>query len=466
MAGDDPGFDLLAEWRRLAEARGDELVLSLNAWAVPAGITTRSAFESLRDELLSDLRNALPVDVVLLNLHGAMLAHGYDDCEQDIIRRVRDIVGTDAVIGVELDLHCHLSAEKIALADIVVTFKEYPHTDMHVRGKEVFDLAIAAKCGSIRPVKALFDCRMIGLYPTSSQPLRAFVDAMTLAEQRRGVLSISFGHGFQFADVPHLGAKVLVQTDNDQRLAEEVAREFGMRVYAMRQQIGFQSLSLPMEVALRRALCSERAPIVVADQSDNAGAGAPGDSTFALRWLLECHATNVAVAMIYDPEVVRLAQKAGVGARIPVRLGGKMGASSGDPLDLEVTVLSLEQNYMHSYSQQSGPPLYMPLGDIAALHCCGVDIVVSSKRSQCFCPSVFSDLGIDPRQRRVLVVKSTQHFYSAFAELAGEIIYMTAPGAVPPDPRLNRYRRVDVSRLYPWNHDPLGHPAHNNDNGH
>ncbi len=461
---DHPGLDLSAVWGRLAEARGDKFVLSLNAWAQPAGRTVRSAYESIRDEILSDLRRAMPVDVVLLNLHGAMLAQGYDDCEQDIIGRVRDIVGIDTVIGVELDLHCHLSAAKVAPANIVVTYKAYPHTDIHVRAREVFELAIAAKRGLVRPVKALFDCRMIGLYPTSSQPLRAFVDAMTQAEQRHRVLSISFGHGFQFADVPHLGAKVLVLTDNDQQLAEQVAREFGMRAYAMRREIGFDSLSLPMEVALPRALSSGRAPVVVADQSDNVGAGAPGDSTFALRWLLERSATSVAAAIVYDPEVVSLAKKAGAGANLSVRLGGKAGPSSGNSLDLEVTVLSLRQNYMHSFPQQSGPPFLVSLGDVAAVHCRGIDIVVSSKRSQCLSPSIFSDLGVDPRQRRVLLVKSTQHFYGAFVDMAGEIIYMTTPGAVPPDPRLLQYTRVDPSRFYPWNEDPLGQPA-GSDNG-
>src|SRR5262249_54780694 len=137
---------------------------SLMAWAHPSGITTKSAYESLRDEMLNDLRAAMPVDIVLLNLHGAMIAQGYDDCQEDMIRRVRDIVGPEVVIGVELDLHCHLSTSMIACADIVITYKEYPHIDVNDRAKELFDLAVAAKLGRIRPKMALFDCRMIGLY--------------------------------------------------------------------------------------------------------------------------------------------------------------------------------------------------------------------------------------------------------------------------------------------------------------
>src|SRR5258708_3977178 len=263
---------------------------------------------------------------------------------------------------------------------------------MNDRARELFDLAVATKLGSIRPTMALFDCRMIGLYPTTSQPLRGCGEAMSEAERRKGMLSISFGHGFQFADVQHVGAKMLVVTDDDQGLAERVAREFGLRVHALRGQIGFDSLALPMEEALSKALASKKTPVVVADQSDNAGGGAPGDATFALRWLLDHQAEDVAMAIFYDPEVVRIARKAGKGATLAVRLGGKMGAFSGAPVDMKVTILSMLDDYMHALPQRSGEPYLYPAGHVVALRRGSIDIVVGSERCQCFSPSIFSDL--------------------------------------------------------------------------
>ena len=385
-----------------------------------------------------------------------MVAQGYDDCEEDITRRVREVVGPAAVIGVELDLHCHLSESMIAAADIVITYKEYPHVDVNDRAKELFDLAVAAKLGKIRPTMALFNCQMVGLYPTTRQPMRGFVDAMTEAERRAGVLSVSFGHGFQFGDVPHGGAKVLVVTDNDRTLAQRLAGEFGLQIYGLRREISFDSLSLPMDAAFAKALESRKTPVVVADQSDNAGGGAPGDATFALRWLLEHKVEDVAMAFFYDPEVVKIAGKAGAGATLPVRLGGKLGPTSGNPVDIEVTVLSSLSNYMHALPQKSGPPgMASPRGDIVALRCGRIDIVVASKRGQCFSPSVFSDLGIDPASKRLLIPKSMQHFYGGFAAIAAEVIYMAGPGAVAPDPRLIPYRRLNTCALYPWAQDPL-----------
>jgi microcystin degradation protein MlrC len=426
------------------------------AWAQPAGLTAKFAYEALRDEVLADLTAAMPVEVVLLMLHGAMVAQGYDGCEEDVIRRVRAIVGPMAVIGVELDLHCHLTHSMIASADVVITYKEYPHFDINERARELFDLAVSARLGKVRPTMALFDCRMVGFYPTSRQPMRGFVDAMKEAEQRDGVLSISFGHGFQFADVPHVGAKVLVVTDDDEALAEQIAREFGLRVYGLRREIGFDSLSLPMDVALSRALASDKAPIVVADQSDNPGGGAPGDATFALRWLLDHQVQDVGMAIFQDPEIVKLCKKAGSGATLKVRLGGKAGPFSGDPVDMEVTVLSTLDKYMHAWPQQSGSPVHHPVGDVVCLRCGSIDIIVGSERSQCFCPSIFRDLGVDPKQKKLLIPKSAQHFYSAFSALAGEVIYMAGPGAVAPNPKQILYSRLDTTTLYPWADDPLG----------
>ena len=452
---DRPTLDLTATWGEQTRSRGDTLIFSLMAWAQPAGLTVRSAYESLRDEILNDLRASMPIDVVLLNLHGAMVAQGYDDCEEDMIRRVRDIVGAEAVVGVELDLHCHLAQSKIAAADIVITFKEYPHVDRNERARELFELAVAAKSGQVKPRMALFDCRMVGLYPTSRQPLRAFVDDLMKAERADGVLSVSFGHGFQFADVPHVGAKMLVVTDDDEALAQKVARELGLRVYRLRRLIGFDSLSLPLEKALSKAVAAREHPIVVADQSDNAGGGAPSDATFALRWLLDREVRDVAMAIFYDPQVVKMARKAGKGATLPVRLGGKLGSFSGNPIDIEATVLSTLDHYQHAFPQQSGRTVFHPVGNVAALRCNGIDIVVSSERCQCFSPSIFSDLDIDPTRKRLLIVKSAQHFYGAFAAIAAEVIYMSGPGAVAPDPRQIPYRRFNCSAMYPWIDDPF-----------
>ena len=450
-----PDLDLTDPWGHQARARGGKFVFSRMAYAEPGGRTEDSAYEKLRDDILRDLRAAMPVDVVLLMLHGAMVAEGYDDCEEDLIRRVRAVVGSKTVIGVEFDLHCHLSQSKIRGADVVITYKEYPHTDSGERARELFELAVAARLGKIRPTMALFDCRMVGLYPTSRQPMRGFVDALRAGEQGDGVLSLSLGHGFQFADLPHIGAKLLAVTDDDPALARQVAREYGLRIHALRGEIGCESFSLPLDEALTGALASTRHPVVVADQSDNPGGGAPADATYALRWVLERRVDKVGMAFFYDPDTVLAARAAGKGGRLRVRLGGKLGTASGDPVPVEATVVELIENYRQPFPQNGGTIQWIYQGTVVALRCGGVDVIVTDGRGQCLSPEAFTDLGIDAKAKRLLIVKSAQHFHAAFSSLAGEIIYMSGPGASAPDPRAIRYQRVPTDRLYPWRKNPL-----------
>ena len=117
-------------WRERARARGWTVIEGLAAFAAPAGDTTRATYEALRAEILAGLRGALPVDAVMLNLHGAMIADGYPDAEGDLLAAVRATVGPAVPIVAELDLHCHLTRLKVDSADALVIFKEYPHIDV------------------------------------------------------------------------------------------------------------------------------------------------------------------------------------------------------------------------------------------------------------------------------------------------------------------------------------------------
>jgi microcystin degradation protein MlrC len=442
-------FNLL---RGKTEERNWEFVFSLFAFAQPAGLTLRAVYESLRDEMLEALKEAMPVDMVLLFLHGAMVAEGYDDCETDILSRVRRIVGPDVKVGVELDLHCDITQAMLDDADAIVIFKEYPHTDIGDRALDLFNLVAATAEGKIKPTMALFDCRMIGAYPTTAEPMRSFVDSMLAMEGKDGVLSVSLAHCFPWGDVPTCGAQALAITDDDPFKATAVAKAVGRRFFDLRHQVSLKPLLL--EEGLDKALSAEKGPVVVADQADNAGGGAPSDSTFVLRALMERGVSDTALGMIWDPIVVQLAMAAGTGARLKLRLGGKMGPMSGDPMDLSVTVTGLIKDMVQQWPQQDGTAMTIPCGDSAALYCDGIDIIVNSARSQVFSPQIFTNFGIEPLERKLLVVKSTQHFYAAFAPLASEVIYLAAPGAIAPLIKEIPYQRVDLNK-YPWLDDPF-----------
>src|SRR4051795_5876634 len=224
--------------RTAAKRDGFELIEGSCYAAQPGGAAARAAYERMRDEILGQLKAALPVDGAVFNLHGAMVAHGYDDCEGDLLERVRALVGPTCVIGVELDPHCHLTRKRCGLADVIVLFKEYPHTDFVERGEEMVNLTLRAIRREIKPVKSVYDCRVVQSFPTSIQPMRGLVDKIMGLEGKNRVLSISIAHGFYYGDVPESGARILVLTDNAKPHGDNLAEEIGRELIALREQIG------------------------------------------------------------------------------------------------------------------------------------------------------------------------------------------------------------------------------------
>ena len=220
--------------RRKARKEGFTLIEGTATWAEPGGLLQRQAYEGLRDEILDQLKAALPVDGVILGLHGAMVAQGYDDCEGDLLEQIRNLVGPDVLIASELDPHSHLTKKRVANANILAAFLEFPHTDFYERGEHVVDLALRALRGEIKPVISTFDCRMIGVYPTSREPMRSYVDRLKALQGRDGILSVSLIHGFMAGDVPELGTQLMVITDNEPAKGEALAKKLGMELFAMR----------------------------------------------------------------------------------------------------------------------------------------------------------------------------------------------------------------------------------------
>lgn len=422
---DSSGLGLLnAELRRLAAADGHTVVESVTASAEPAGRTVREAYEHYRSLILEDLESAMPVQAVVLILHGAMAADGYDDCEGDLINHVRRVVGPEIPIGVELDLHCHFSTAMREAADAVICFKEYPHIDGIDRLREVYSLVVRLAAGQIKPVTAVHDLRMIGIWHTTTEPMMSFVARMKSFEGKDGILSVSLGHGFPWGDVPDTGAKLWVIADGDVGKAERLARELGKEFWNLREQTYQPPLSI--SAALQKVALAPTGPIVLADVADNAGGGAMSDSTFILRGMIDAGITDAVIGSFWDLGAVALCKSAGVGARLTLRVGGKCGPQSGDPIDLSVTVKAIVENH-----KQSVLSAHYPLGTgVWVRSDDGIDIVLNTLRFQIVGRDAFENLGIPLEGRKAIVVKSTQHFHTSFAPLAKEVIYVGAPGSI------------------------------------
>lgn len=403
--------------------------------ASPAGTTNRADYETMRDEILEQLKQALPLDGVLLGLHGAMVAHGYDDVEGDITERARQIVGPNTVIGVELDPHCHLTLKRLKNADITILYKEFPHTDVVDRAEDLLTLVLRTIRKEIRPTQALYDARQIGSYPTTLPLMRAFVDRMSAMEGKNGILSISIGHCFPYADVPEMGGRILVITDNNKALADHLATEIGEEFVSMRGRTAPDYLET--DQAITTGLASNAFPVVMADPADNAGGGAPSDNTTILKRLIERDVQDACLGPIWDPIAVRLCFDAGLGATFNLRFGGKIGPTSNTPVDAQVTVIGLARDCYQSFG-----PAQAELGDCAAIRIGGVEVVLETKRNQALGLELFRNVGIEPTEKKLVVVKSTNHFMAAYGPIAKKVLYIDADGPIPRD-----YRKIPYTRI-------------------
>lgn len=435
--------------REVCAREGWTLIEGSASWAEPAGIVARSTYEELRDEILEQLQAALPVDGVVLGLHGAMVAQGYDDPEGDFLTRVRAIVGPDVLVCAELDPHSHLTAKRARAANFFVYFKEFPHTDFVDRARDLWSIAVRALKGEITPVMSIFDCRMIDVFPTSKEPMRGFVDNLfALEKSEPGLLSLSVVHGFMAGDVPEMGTKLVAVTDNRPDMGAALAKKLGRELFAMRGT--FMVAQVDEKTAVDQAIVAPRGPVVIADVWDNPGGGTAGDATVILEELLARGVTDVAVGTIWDPIAVQICFAAGEGAEIPLRFGAKSAPFTGNPIDRRVVVKTLKRNAKMRFGDS-----FASFGDAAVVHFDGVDVILNTTRAQSWDYSLFPEMGIDPTSRKILLIKSTNHFYGSFSKIAAQIVYCSAGRPYPNKPAETDYRKAPRD-IWPMVENPWG----------
>jgi len=435
--------------RRVSKEKGWTVTEGLVASAQPAGNVVKKVYEEFRDDILAQLKAAMPVDMVILGLHGAMVADGYDDCEGDVLKRVRDLVGPNVVVSSELDPHCHMTDLMVKSADLLICYKEFPHTDYLERAEELVAISEQIAKKKVKPTPALFDCRMINSYPTSREPMRSFVDRVQAMEGKSGILSISPVHCYPYADVADIGTKMLVYTDNDPKKAADLAKKLGEELISLRDIVRPEFLSI--DQALDKGVASNSGPVVIAEPADNPGGGAPSDSTFVLKRMIERGIKDAAIAPIWDPIAVKQCFAAGEGGVFDLRFGGKMGAFSGTPVDAKVKVIKC----VHNATQSQGPTIHH-LGDAASIELeGGIAVVLITIRQQAWGPDLFSNLGIDPKKRKIVVVKSTNHFFAEYSKIAHDVLYMDGPGALPRNFHLVPYTKVKRP-IWPLDANPWG----------
>ena len=450
---------VVAEARR----RGVELVPTTYGSVMPGGRVARAAFDALSDEILAGVQAALPVDGVLLVLHGAMALEDADDAEGLLISAVRAVVGPDVPIVAPLDLHTNLSDEMVAGLDALVGYKEYPHTDMPETGAAALALLAGMVEGERRPAMAHTRIPLIApnqsMVTTWQSPLKHAIDRAREMEREPGVLAATVFGGFPFADVPFAGISTVVVTDGDPTLARRCADELARICWDRRAD--FTIRPTPVEEAVREAMVGvEGSVYVLADIADSGASGTAGDGTVLLHGLIEARARSAAVAQIMDAEAVAACVEAGVGARVTLTVGGKHDRLHGPPLEVSGVVRLIHEGSF-PIAGPMGSGTVASRGRTVVLEVGGpgaIELQLTEVRGHPHDLNFFRAFGIEPTERRILTLKSAAHFRAAFEPIATKVIEVETPGISSANLSSFSYERLRRP-VYPLDDDARWSPA-------
>jgi microcystin degradation protein MlrC len=440
-----------------ARRQGIELIPTTYGHAVPGGRVSREAFETLRDEILAGISAALPVDGVLLGIHGAMALEHNDDGEGPLITAVRELVGPDVPIVAPLDLHTNLSDEMMQEATAFVGYKEYPHIDMRETGARALQILAAAIRGEVTPVMAHVHVPLIvpnqSMVTTWQSPLKTVIDRAREIERSPGVLAATVLGGFPFADVPFAGVATIVVTDGDRDLARRYAAELAHMCWERRAQ--FTIHPTPIPAAIAEALAGEPGSVyVLADISDSGASGTAGDGTAVLQGLLEAQARSASLAQVMDRDAVQACVDAGVGSVVTLTVGGKHDGLHGEPVEVTGMVRLIHEGRF-PMSGVMGAGTTASRGRTVVLEIDGpggIELQLTELRGHPNDLNFLRAFGIEPTERRILVLKSAAHFRAAFEPIATKVIEVDAPGIS--SPRLDTFAYERLRRpIYPLDGD-------------
>jgi microcystin degradation protein MlrC len=435
--------------------RGWEMVGTVVASATPSGNVAAAAHDALKGKLVDHLRAAMPVDGVLLHLHGAMLSDNAPDAEGDICRAVRELIGADVPLILELDLHGNITREFCEVVDGVIVYDTNPHIDAYERGLEAAALLAAILAGDIERL-SVHIAKPPMLPPTINMrtaegPMVKLLERGREWESGSGIVNVAVFPGFPYADFHDAGTSIVV-TATGAELGERCVREMGELAWSLRDE--FLKPLPGVEEAVEQALTmiadgSDERPVVLADVADNPGGGGSGDTPELLRELVRRGAQG-ALACLWDPESIEEAFIAGVGSTLEFRLGGKASDLYGAPVVARGLVRALSDGTFTGY----GPVvrgLTVQCGRTALIDVNGLKIVATTVRHAANDQGYFRVVGIQPEREPLLVIKSRGHFRADFEPIARTIIEVDAPGAA--NPNLERYPFQHVRRPI-WPLDP------------
>lgn len=405
------------------------------ASALPSGPIEASVFDTFLEEVLTDFSGD-GFDAIYLSLHGATITETRDAPELDLLKALRKVQPT-IPIGASFDLHANHAPELAGLLTVASGYRTYPHIDMRETARRTLDLLKRTTNGEIRPVGVI---RNEGMYlssanmRTSDGPMKALQEHAERLRQPPILEAAVFG-GFAYANSSNIGASTMVWADADQQAAQRAADELYADLVSRKSE--FDVPLIEAGEGIRLALQTPGL-VAVTEASDNCLSGGIGDTPGLLAALVALNPEVDSVhAGLADAALVDAAHKAGVGAMMDVKLGGRLTSDYGPPVPLSVTVERLtDGHYINTGPMERG--LEVDCGPTAVFRSGFLQVIVTSHVTGCNDPAFFALHGIDLANTRLLCVKAKNHFRAAFGDLCAAIVDVDTPG--PATLRLDRLK--------------------------
>ena len=411
---------------------GAEPLPALFASACAGRPIVGDCYESLRDELLERLERLLPVDGVLLPIHGAALADGVDDPEGDMLRRVRQLVGEQVPLVATLDLHAHVTAEMVQYADALLAWETYPHHDQFQTGQRACRLLLQMLAGECRPTMAMGKVPVITSAINAStgdgDPFAELMQYTKSLEQQDGVLSTSLFLIHPYMDVADMGSGGLVITDNDLERAEQLAGDIAGRYWERRHDLEPQT-HLPAD-AIAQGLNTEGGPVILVEAADCCGGGAAGDSIATLAALVDAQVDQPCLVPVVDPEAAAACHAAGGGAELTLELGHKLDPRWGTTRSFAGRVEQLHDgDFVYTGGQWEGHVTHM--GPTAVFRIGSVRVLITSRATYDWSDEQFRAVGLVPQEAKFIVAKNPMNYRVAYGAIARQILILDTPGPTP-----------------------------------
>ncbi len=406
--------------------------------ALPGGIVTREAYESLMGKTLERLKENLPYDGLFFDIHGAMSVEGLDDPEGDMISRIREVIGYDCVISTCMDLHGNVSRKLATETDLITCYRLAPHEDaMESKKRALTNLLDRLKTGKGKPAyKAWIPVPI--LLPgektsTRIEPGKSLYEQVAPAANQAGVIDAAIWVGYAWADEPRNHAVVMV-TGDDQTVVKTSAENLANRFWNAREEFVFVAPTEPFERALELALQSNEKPYMISDMGDNPTAGGAGDVTWTLNELLKREefksesGKSLIYASIPGPQLIENALEAGIGKKVSGYVGAAVDDRYAPPILLEGTVTAIKEGDRHAEVE-----VVVQVGSIS--------VIVTKKRKPYHRESDFTELQLKPRETDIVVVKIGYLVPDLYNMRADWVMALT-PGGVDQDLQRLPYKRI------------------------